>query len=81
MPGRTSLLKTVVLGVGLGRGLSVETTQLDESCRLASVGSADLVEISAEHEKVNGSSVVNRVVTSITPVLKREYCYNGGIYE
>jgi hypothetical protein len=45
-------LKTVVLGVGLGRGLFVQTTDLDEGGRLLSVGSTDIFEMLAESERV-----------------------------
>lgn len=76
MLGRTSLLKTVVFSVSLGIGFGVETTQLDDSGRLVSVGSAYLLEIFAEYEKVKGNRVVNSHNAS-----KREDCYNGGIYE
>jgi hypothetical protein len=70
--GRTSLLKTVVLGVGLGSSLGVETTQLYESGRLLSVGSADILEMFAKCVRVISSSVVNRVVNSHN-ASKREY--------
>src|SRR6266702_595187 len=50
--GRTSLLKTVVLGVGLGRSLYVQTTDLDESGRLLSVRSTGIFEMFAESERV-----------------------------
>ena len=48
--GRTSLLKTAVLGVGRGKGLCVETADLDESGRLLSVGSADIFEMFTESD-------------------------------
>ena len=54
-----SLLETVVLGVGFGRGFSVETTYLDESCSLLSVSSTYVFEVFAEREGVIEKGVAN----------------------
>ena len=53
-----SLLKTVVLDVGLGRGLYVETADLDESSSLLSIRSTDIFEVFAESVRVIENGVV-----------------------
>lgn len=71
----TLLLKTVMSGVGLRRGLGVEATQFDESGCLLSVGAADILEMFAECVRVIGNSVVNYHNASGGTAC------NGGIYE
>ena len=58
-----SLLKTVVLGVGLGRGLCVETADLDEGGRLLSIRSTNIFEMFAESVRVIENSVTNTHTT------------------
>jgi hypothetical protein len=53
------LLKSVVLGVGLGRSLCVETADLDESSRLLSIRSTDVFEVFAESVRVIENGVAN----------------------
>ena len=57
-------MKMVILGVGLGSSVHVETTHLDESCRLLSVRSANIFEVLAESVRVIGNSVVKYHIAS-----------------
>jgi hypothetical protein len=65
--GRSSLLKIVILGVGLGRGFGVETTHLDESGRLLSASATRPSLIFGLSEVIGNLSAPKRESADIKP--------------